>query len=197
MANRDGDEINVDAWLERFGADPERLDVLVLLNDGPASASEVAEKFAMSSVAAMQHLEVLLDAGFVKVVGESLNRGKMETRYRATTRVLWTEDELARFSDAEQLRLFSWVKGMVNADLDEAMKGGTASRVDAHAIRCVLRVDEQGWRELSRVHADAFEAVLAVQEASEERLAESGEDAIPALSAVFCVELPRRRTPPV
>lgn len=195
MASRDGDEIKVDAWLERFGADLVRLNVLVLLTDGPASASEVAEKFAMGSAEAGRHLEALFDAGFAKVVGEVLYQGRTESRYRATTRVLWTDDEVAKFSDAEQLRLLSWVVRTVNADLDEAMKAGTFARDDSHAIRMVLRVDEQGWRELSRIHADAFEAVLAVQEASEARLAESGEEGVPALSAVFTAELPRRPPP--
>jgi DNA-binding transcriptional ArsR family regulator len=195
LANRDGDEIKVDAWLERFGADLARLNVLVLLTDGPAGASEVAEKFAMSSAEAGRHLEALLDAGFAKVVGEALHQGRTEPRYRAAIRVLWTDDELAKFSDAEQLRLLSWIVRMVNADLDEAMKAGTFAREDSHAIRLVLQVDEQGWRELSRIHTDAFEAVLSVQEACKERLAESGEEGVPALSAVFSAELPQRHPP--
>lgn len=192
MADHDGDEIGVDAWIDRFGADPVRLNVLTFLNGRPASVSQVAEKFGLSPEAAARHLDEMLDAGLIEVVGEALRRGKVEPRFRATVRILWTEDEVTKFSQAERLRLLAWIVQTVNADLVEALGSGKPLRDDAHAIRTVLQVDEQGWRELSRIHDDALEAVLEIQGASAERLAEAKKEGWPALSAMFCLELPGR-----
>jgi hypothetical protein len=139
----------------------------------------------------------MLEAGLIETVGEVLYGGKVEPRYRATVRVLWTDDEWATFSRAEQGRLLTWILQMVDSDIAEALESGTFfAHENAHVIRTVLQVDDQGWQELSRIHEDAFDAVLAVQAASAERLAESHEEGVPALSAMFCCEMPSRRQPP-
>lgn len=197
MANHDGDEIGIDAWLERFGADPVRLNALVLLSARPAGVSEVAEQLAVTFDAAAHHLDEMLEAGLIETVGEVLYGGKVEPRYRATTRVLWTDEEWATFSRAERGRLLAWILQTVNSDIAEALKSGTFFAHDnSHVIRTVVQVDDQGWQELSRIHEDALDAVLAVQAASAERLAESHEEGVPALSATFCCEMPSRRQAP-
>jgi predicted ArsR family transcriptional regulator len=197
LANRD-DEIGVDKWLERFGADPVRLSALVFLNDQAAGVAEVAEKLELPPVAAADHLNQLHGAGLIEVVGEAPYGGKVEPRYRATVRVLWSEEDLAEFSIAERNRLLAWIVQTVNADIDEALNSGTFSaRDDAHASRTVLQVDEQGWNELVRVHADALDAVFEIQATSAERLAEAKREGISALSAVFCCELPPHGEKPI
>ena len=181
----------VDRRLIRIASDPVRLAVLTLLNERSAGASEVASELEMDLSAAGRHLDAMHDAGLIEVVGEVLNRGAVEPRYRALVRVLWDDEEWEALSREERQRLTVWIMEMIESDTRAAIEQGTfASRSDAHASRTVSLVDEQGWRELTRIKQEALEGVFAVQAASAERLAEAGEEGIPVLSAMLCFELP-------
>jgi DNA-binding transcriptional ArsR family regulator len=181
----------IDRRLIRLASDPVRLDVLTLLNERSAGASEVASELRMDLSAAGRHLDAMHDAGLVELVGEVLNGGVVEPRYRALVRTLWDDEEWATLDQEEKQRLMTWIVGMIEADTHAALEQATfTARDDAHVSRTVSIVDEQGWSELTRIKQGALDDVFAVQAASAERLAESGEEGIPALSVLFCVELP-------
>ena len=185
----------IDPRLIRIASDPVRLQALTLLNERTsASVSEVAEELEVDVGTAGRHLEAMHDEGLVEVVGEVLNRGAVEPRYRALVRTLWGEEEWAAFSLEERKRLTRWIIDMIDADVGEALEQGTfLARMDSHASRAIPIVDEQGWNELVRIYADALDAVFAVEAASAERLAEKSEPGFPALSAMLCCELPPPR----
>jgi DNA-binding transcriptional ArsR family regulator len=183
----------VDRRLIRLASDPVRLSVLTLLNERSAGVGEVATELEMDPGTAGRHLDAMHDAGLVEVVGEVLNRGAVEPRYRALVRVLWDDDEWEELSREEQQRLTAWIMGMIESDANAAIEQGTfSSRKDTHASRTVSQVDEQGWSELTRIKQEALEGIFAVQAASGERLAETGEEGIRAMSALLCFELPPR-----
>jgi DNA-binding transcriptional ArsR family regulator len=185
----------IDRRLIRIASDPARLRALIFLNERSAGAGEVAEELNISLSAAGRHLDAMRDAGLVEVVGEVLNRGAVEPRYRALVRALWDDEEWAVFSEEEQRRLASWIIEMIDHDAREAVEQGTfTGRQDSHASRTVPLVDEQGWEELRGIHNEALHAVLAVEAASAERLAEKGEPGSPVLSAMLCCELPPRES---
>jgi DNA-binding transcriptional ArsR family regulator len=181
----------IDPRLIRIASEPVRLQALTFLNERSAGVSEVAENLEVSIGDAGRHLDAMHDEGLIEVVGEVLNRGAVEPRYRALVRTLWDEDEWLAFSAEEQKRLTLWIVDMIDADVREALEHGTfLARPESHGSRAVPLVDEQGWQELIRIHADALEAVFAAEAASAERLAEKGEAGFPVLSAMFCCELP-------
>lgn len=183
----------IDRRLIRLASDPVRLQALTLLNERTAGASEVAEALDIDESTAGRHLDEFHDAGLVEVVGEVLNRGAVEPRYRALVPTLWDDEEWAAFSDEEQRRLTTWIIEMIDSDARDAVEQGTyTGRKDSHASRTIPQVDEQGWQDLCRIYADALQEVFAVEAASAERLAESGETGFPALSAMLCCELPPR-----
>lgn len=187
----------IDRRLIRIASDPVRLQALTFLNERSAGASEVAAQLDVSQSVAGRHLDALHDEGMIEVVGEVLNRGSVEPRYRALVRTLWDDEEWQTFSEEEQKRLTGWIFEMIESDTREAIEAGTfTARKDAHASRAVSLVDEQGWKELSRVHEDALHAVFAIEAASAERLAEKGEIGFPAMSAMLCCELPPRGKDP-
>jgi DNA-binding transcriptional ArsR family regulator len=186
----------IDRRLIGIASDPERLNALALLNERSAGAGEVADKLDIEPAAAGRLLDQMHDAGLIEVVGEALNRGAVEQRYRALVRALWDDEDWAALDLEERKRMTDWIIEMINADVREAVEAGTfVARQDSHASRTVPLVDEQGWAELRGIYADALEAVLAVQAASAERLAERGEAGIPVLSAMLCCELPPRGGP--
>jgi len=59
------DELNIDRVFSALG-DGTRRAMLERLSGGPMSVSRLAEPFAMSLAAVMQHLQVLEEAGLVK-----------------------------------------------------------------------------------------------------------------------------------
>lgn len=184
----------IDRRLIRLASDPVRLGMLTVLNERSAGASEVAAELEMDLSAAGRHLDAMHDGGLIEVVGEVLNRGVVEPRYRALVRVLWDDEEWEALSQEERQRLIAWILGMIESDARAAIEHGTfSSRGDAHASRTVSFVDEQGWSELTRIKQEALESVFAVQAESAERLAEAGEEGIPVMSALLCLELPRER----
>jgi DNA-binding transcriptional ArsR family regulator len=186
----------IDRRLIRLASEPVRLEVLTLLNERSAGAGEVAADLEIDPSTAGRHLDAMHDAGLIEVVGEALNRGAVEPRYRALVRVLWDAEEWEALGQEEQQRLTDWIIGMIEADTHAAIEHGTfAAREDAHASRTVSFVDEQGWTELTRIKQEALEGVFAVQAASAERLAEAGEEGIPVLSALLCFELPASKKP--
>lgn len=151
----------------------------------------MAEELELSLGDATHHLTEMHEAGLIEVVGEVLGCGAIEPCYRAAVKVLWTEEEWAELSLAEQRRLSAWIIREINTDVCEALEGGAFdARPESHAARSVFAVDEEGWSELSRIHEEALAAVFAVESASAERLAESGEEGFRILSATILSELP-------
>ncbi|HEX4464783.1 MAG TPA: ArsR family transcriptional regulator [Solirubrobacterales bacterium] len=182
----------IDRRLIRLASDPVRLNALILLNERSAGAGEIAAELDVDPSVAGRHLDAMHDGGLIEVVGEVLNRGAVEPRYRAVVRALWEDEEWEALGREEQQRLTAWIMKMIESDARAAIEQGTfTSRKDSHISRTVSLVDEQGWRELTRIKQEALEQMLAAQAASTERLAETGEESIPVLSALLCCELPR------
>lgn len=181
----------VDRRLIRLASNPVRLAALTLLSERSAGAGEVAGELEIDLSAAGRHLDALHDAGLIEVVGEVLNRGAVEPRYRAVVRVLWDGEEWEALNREEQERLTDWIIETIESDTRAAVEKGTfSSRQDTHASRTISLVDEQGWSELTRIKQEALDGIFEVQATSAERLAETGEEGIPVMSAMLCFELP-------
>ena len=183
----------IDRRLTRLASEPTRWRALSLLNERAAGVSEVAAELEIDVAEAGRHLDAMHDEGLVEVVGEVLNRGAVEPRYRALVRSLFGDEEWAMIGLDERKRLTGWILDMIEADTREALAAGTfTARPEAHLSRTIPILDEQGWEELRHIFDDALQSILAVEAAAAERLAENGEEGFPALAALLCSELPPR-----
>jgi DNA-binding transcriptional ArsR family regulator len=183
----------IDQRLIRLASDPVRLQALTFLNERPAGVSEVAAELDVDVAEAGSHLDAMHDEGLVEVVGEVLNRGTVEPRYRALVRSLFDDEEWAMVGLDEQKRLTGWILDMIEADTREALAGGTfATRPDAHLSRTTPTLDEQGWDELRHILNSTLQSIFAVEAAAAERLAEKGEDGFQVMTALLSCELPPR-----
>jgi len=186
----------IDQRLVRLASNPERLQALTFLNERAAGASEIAAELEIDVADAGRHLDAMHDEGLVEIVGEVLNRGAVEPRYRALVRSHFDNEEWAMIGLDEQKRLTGWILGMIEADAREALAAGTfTARPDTHVSRTTPTVDEQGWEEIRRILDDALQAVFTVEAAAAERLAEKGEKGFRAMAALLCYELPPRPAP--
>jgi DNA-binding transcriptional ArsR family regulator len=192
QAGKDG---GIKRELMRRASHPAHLKTLLLLNDGPAGVTEIADHLGMSTAAAVEHLERMKKVGLVELVSErKLPGGGVEHFYRALVRGHWDDEEWAKLSLEERQRLLAWTLDVIATDARESIAGGSfAGRVDSHLSRSISLVDEQGWSELCRLQAEALEEVFAIEAASTERLVERGEEGISVMSAMICCEVPPRR----
>jgi len=184
-----GGEGEVDRQRVELARDPVLYRALAFLNEHPGDrASQVARALSIDLETASAALEHLSER---KAVERTPAAGGGEPGYRALTRALWTDEEVAQLSAEERQGLNAWIVEMVSADVDQALAAGTVARSsDTHMSRTVSIVDAQGWQELTQIQDEALSAIFAVQEAAAERLAERGEDGVPVLTAMFCCELP-------
>lgn len=191
MIEKTGSDVGIDQRLVDLASDSIRLKALVALNERSAAASELAEKLRVDSATMSGHLEKMRAQGLIELVGDPLQGGTAEPRYRALVRALWSNEEWAALSLEERRQLSAWIVQMIVTDSDRALESGSFSaRTDSHASRTVSVVDERGWRELTRIQNEALEECFAVQAESAERLAESGEDGVTVMSAMLCFEMP-------
>lgn len=187
----------IDRRLIGLARNPLRLEALTLLNERSAGVSEVAAELGGDPAAVGRELDQMHDVGLIEVVGEALNRGAVEPRYRTAMRLLWDDDEWAALGSDEQARLTNWIIELICADARAAAAANTFNtRPDSHASRTVSLVDEQGWRELIEIQHEALDAIFAVQAASAERLAEKGEPGFPAMSVMLGWEIPASEEKP-
>ena len=132
-------------------------------------------------------------------VGIDSSLDRLRAQMRSGRKKIWDEKDMEGLSQDERRDLASWVFGLIESDVREALEAGLfGARVEEHTSRTVALVDERGRRELNRIQDDAFWQTLAVKADSAERLAESGEEGIPVLSAMLCFEMARYvELPPV
>lgn len=192
MAEQAESEDRIDRRLIELAGDPPLARALAFVDEHPGDgAAQMAPALGMNVETAKGVLARLLDRKMIELVAGS---SPEDPRYRALTRVLWSDQELAELSVEDRQRLNAWIVKMIGADVERAMAAGTLARhLETHISRTVPRVDEQGWRELTRIQDEALDAIFAVQEAAAERLVERSEEGISVLSAMLCCRLPDER----
>lgn len=189
-------DTGIDHRLVQLASNPARLQVLEFLAARTASPGEVAVELAMSVATARQHVAELQRMGLIELADQRSNGREVERFYRSIALPMWMEEDLGELSLEERLRLGAWIMQLVGCDAAEALKAGTFNaRIDSHASRTRMVVDEQGWRELNQIQNDALYASFAVQAASAERLAEGDCDEIHVMGALLCVEMPAPKRP--
>ena len=165
-----------DPRLVKALAHPLRVRILGVLQDRVASPSDLAEELKAPLGNVSYHVRILAQLGLLKLVKKRPRRGAIEHYYEARSRV--------RVSDRAWGQVPNVVKeAMVNATLDQvsvyveqSAESGGFERPDAHLTRQPLRLDEQGWSELSGLVLELLERANKIEAESHERLAKANHD---------------------
>ena len=159
-----------DPRLVKALAHPLRVQILAVLQDRTASPSDLAEELGAPLGNVSYHVRILAKLGLLKLVRKRQRRGAIEHMYQANGRV--------RVSDRAWGQVPGIVKeAMVDATLDQvgryveqsAAMGGF-ERPEAHLSRQPMRLDAQGWKELSTAIAALLDQANAIEAESQERL---------------------------
>lgn len=173
---------------------PVRVQALTILTERTASPKEIARELREKINKVSHHVRKLHELGLIELVEEKPRRGAVEHFYRSITRPLLDNDEWKALTQEEREQFSAWIVRLIIGDLARATEAGTFdARLDRHATRAPLFVDEVGWRELVEMNAQALRATLQVQAASAERLASDGGEGFHVSASTLCIEMPDPR----
>jgi hypothetical protein len=176
-------------------AHPLRVRILALTNERDMSPIEFCregfapERMDVSHVA--YHFRELAEYGCLTVIEENKRRGSIEHVYRGIGRAYFSDADWTSLTRDERVRISKTVIQGLFARADEALMGDTFdAREDRHLSWIAMKLDEQGWKELTTTLAAAFGEVEQIRTDAERRLAESGETPIPSTCAILGFESP-------
>jgi hypothetical protein len=164
-------------------AHPLRVRVLEILNERDMSPIEFCrdgfapEGMDVSHVA--YHFRELAEYGCLKVVEENKRRGSVEHVYRGLARAFFSDTQWSQLDIAERRRISkTMIQGLL-ARIEGSLAGEMFdSRVDRHLSWVAMKLDEQGWSEMSTTLAAAFGEIEQIRSDAERRLESRGEDGI-------------------
>ena len=159
-----------DPRLVKALAHPLRVQILGVLQGRTASPSDLAEELGAPLGNVSYHVRTLAKLDLLKLVRKRQRRGAVEHLYRANGRV--------RVSDRAWGQVPGIVKeALIGASLDQAgryagqaLVTGGFERPEAHMSRQPMRLDEQGWKEVSRAVAELLDRANEIEQESQERL---------------------------
>ena len=170
----------VDQRLVKALGHPLRQRVLIRLNEGVASPSELAEELGERLPNISYHFRILHELGAIELVGTTPRRGALEHHYRATMRPFFSDRDWATLPASTRHAVLDGVLRQVFEDVGRAASGGGFDDDRIHVTRTPLTLDERGWRELAKVLESTLEKVQRIQARSSERRAGGNGDAIEA-----------------
>jgi AcrR family transcriptional regulator len=174
------------AWLSEIAADPVK---------SAATGTEVAAQVGEDIEVVRGYLEELASTGVLEVVRDAPagEDGGPSYRMRSPMHPLRSAsvNQIAMMSKQERDELASKIWDMISDEFQQAARGGFFEGRPARFItRTPLRLDEQGWRELTSLHDQTLYSGFEIQARSEKRLEGSGEEGFDARSIQLLFEMP-------
>jgi DNA-binding transcriptional ArsR family regulator len=151
---------------------------------------ELAEFTGQPAWLVRRQIQILLDAGLVRIAREESRRG-MSKRYYENLRplVLDAVEDKALSPRDRRLTSVGALRAIIE-DAGPAMRNPSfPERSDRMVAELSGRVDDRGWRELAELHREMLERVQTVMKESGERL-DRGAEPISVLSAQILLEMP-------
>ena len=184
-------------------AHPLRVRILEVLNQRDMSPVEFCrDGFAPEGVDVSHiayHFRELAEYGALEVLERTPRRGSVEHVYRGVGRAYFSDLQWNELDRDDRVRLSkTMVQGLI-ARIEGALLSDTfESRANRHLTWIAMRLDEQGWSEMTTALAAAFGEVEQIRADAEARLDRDGEEGIPSTCGIlgFPSPLGAQLTPP-
>ncbi|HEU5061873.1 MAG TPA: winged helix-turn-helix domain-containing protein [Solirubrobacterales bacterium] len=168
---------------------PIRVDVLQILNEREASATQIARQIGEDEKKVGHHVKALADAGCIELVRRVKNRGAEEHIYVASLRPHIKDAEWALLPRETRHEISALMFQAIVAEALSAFRNGTFdSRINRHVSWQPLKLDEQGWLELMQELEESLERIENIKVLAEQRLIQSGEVGMQAIAAALGFE---------
>jgi hypothetical protein len=130
------------------------------------------------------HFRVLAEAGCIRVVDTRPVRGALEHIYRGTARAYFTDEEWSHLGYDERTAITrTMLQGFIARAEGATLSGTFDSRIDRWLAWAPLKLDEQGWNELTTAIGTCYAEVEQIRHDALGRLADSESE--PSVSATF------------
>jgi DNA-binding transcriptional ArsR family regulator len=164
---------------------PLRVRILAMLEEEVSSPVQLSRKLGASLGTVAYHVRTLHGLGLLEDVGTTPRRGAVEHHYKAIPRPTVSEEAWEGASPiAKQALTDATLVQILDYCRNSAAAGGF-DRKEAIVARTALRLDEQGWREMSEAYAALLDAMERVEAGARDRLAEGERDAQMNVGAVL------------
>jgi DNA-binding transcriptional ArsR family regulator len=168
---------------------PIRVDALAILNEREASATEIARQIGEDLKKVGNHVKALANHGCIELVRTEKKRGASEHFYKASLRPHIGDAEWRQLSPQARQEISALVFQSIVAEALASFRAGKFdSRLDRHLSWRAMKLDEQGWRELTEELDRSLERIADIAANADERLCERGEEGFPAIAAALGFE---------
>jgi hypothetical protein len=189
----------IDQRLVKALAHPLRIKILEILGERVASPNRLSDDLDAGLSHVAYHTRALDKCGCLELVDTAQRRGATEHFYKASPHSfigqrIWRRVPRALLGGISGATLQSFMDRAV-----AALEAGTIDgREDTTLYWMPVRLDEQGWSQVTATMEETVDKVLAIQSESRERLARrKGQGAISAIVGVASFETPHSRDEPV
>jgi DNA-binding transcriptional ArsR family regulator len=171
-------------------AHPLRVRILEVLNQRDMSPVEFCrDGFAPATMEVSHvayHFRELAEYGALAVVEVKSRRGSVEHVYRGLGRAYFSDHEWSELDREERVRLSkTMVQGLL-ARIEGALMSDTfEERADRHLTWIAMRLDAQGWSEMTTALSATFGEIEQIRADAEARLDRDGEDGIPSTCGIL------------
>jgi DNA-binding transcriptional ArsR family regulator len=176
-------------------AHPTRLRLVALLGEREASTSELAKVLDAPVGRIAHHVRALRAAGLIEQTRETRVRGATQRFYRSVRRPLVTDEGWGASDPLTRQVIATGAIDSMLAYARAAAGAGGFDRADVHVTRTLMRVDDEGFRQLAAAFAALLEQVGTIEQAAAERLEDSGEAGLDAGLGLLLFEATRLLPP--
>lgn len=156
---------------------PTRFRILIVLNEGSFSASEIAEILGEPLNNVSNHLRGLLDAGSIEVAGTEMARNVERHWYRAVDIPEYSDEEVAAMPPMRKHILAGLAVQSMIAEILAGLHSGKMRDYEHLWLTWDWRnVDAQGMREIAEEQARAWSRIQEIEAEATNRVAETGEE---------------------
>jgi hypothetical protein len=132
------------------------------------------------------HFRELAEYGALAVVEQNPRRGSVEHVYRGLGRAYFSDPQWNELDHEERVRLSKTTVQGLMARIEGALMTGTFdSRVNRHLTWIAMRLDEQGWSEMTTALSATFGEIEQIRADAEARLERDGEEGIPSTCGIL------------
>lgn len=166
----------IDPKLVKAIAHPVRHSLLMALNEGVASPSELAQELGEPIGKVAYHVRILLDLGAIELVREERRRGAIEHYYRAIMRPFFDDRQWAVLPVQTRRGIFDQYLRRISEGVAAAGAAGGFDNPEAHVSRTPLDLDQEAFDDVVELLNGVLDRLLEIQAEAAGRQAALGAD---------------------
>jgi DNA-binding transcriptional ArsR family regulator len=169
-----------------------RVHILIVLNDGIYTATQLAEIIGESLNNVSNHLRKMLDDGAIEIAKEERKGNIVQYWYKAVEVPCYTQEEAEAMTPLQQQVTVGAIVQSGTAELFAALYAGKLRDPRSVLFWHWYDVDQQGREDLEAENVRYLERVREIEAESGERRVESGEDSTSMLVSLSVFERARK-----